>query len=137
LKLTEKARFDPNGVVSDITYIFARSQDRLVDLVLTKKTAAGAFSSDDYSALEEKKRTDISILAQTERLPRHLVSVRSDLAPAVVGRLQEVLLKMHEDTEGRTILQKADDTTKFDMLPGGEATMRRRLLESFYSGNNR
>jgi hypothetical protein len=30
-------------------------------------------------------------------------------------------------------LQKADGTTKFDILPGGEAAMRRRLLESFYS----
>jgi hypothetical protein len=40
---------------------------------------------------------------------------------------------MHEDDEGRRILQQADGTTKFDMLPGGEEGMRRRLLESFYT----
>jgi hypothetical protein len=44
---------------------------------------------------------------------------------------------MHEDAEGRKILQKADGTTKFDALPGGEATMRKRLLESFYSPDGR
>jgi ABC-type phosphate/phosphonate transport system substrate-binding protein len=66
-------------------------------------------------------------------LPRHLLSVRSDLAPGLVSRLEAILLAMHEDAEGRKILQKADGTTKFDLLPGGEAAMRRRLLESFYS----
>jgi len=30
-------------------------------------------------------------------------------------------------------LQRTDNTTKFDMLPGGEANMRRRLLDSFFS----
>lgn len=137
LKLTEKKGFDPNRPATDVDYVFAGSQARLIDLVLTHQAAAGAFSSDDYSGLEEKKRTGISILAQTERLPRHLVSVRGDLASAVVSRLQEVLLQMPEDAEGRKILQKADGTTKFDVLPGGEETMRRRLLESFHSGERK
>jgi hypothetical protein len=44
---------------------------------------------------------------------------------------------MHEDPEGGKILQKVDNTTKFDLLPGGEATMRRRLLESFVSPDNK
>jgi phosphonate transport system substrate-binding protein len=133
LKLAEKGRFDPSGAAPDVGYFFARSQDRMVELVLAKQAAAGAFSSDDYSGLDEKKSADIAILAQTERLPRHLVSVRRDLVPGVVARLRDVLLQMHEDAEGRKILQKTDGTTKFDMLPGGEATMRRRLLDSFYS----
>jgi phosphonate transport system substrate-binding protein len=133
LKLTEKSRFDGDHAATGIGYVFAGSQEKLVDAVLTKQAAAGAFSDDDFSGLEEKKRSDIAILAQTERLPRHLLSVRTDLAPALAGRLEAILLAMHEDPEGRQILQKADGTTKFDMLPGGEATMRRRLLESFYS----
>ena len=133
LKLTEKSRFGGDHPATDIGYVFAGTQEKLVDAVLTKQAAAGAFSDDDFGGLEEKKRADIAILAQTERLPRHLLSVRTDLAPALAGRLEAILLAMHEDPEGRQILHKADGTTKFDMLPGGEATMRRRLLESFYS----
>lgn len=133
LKLTEKGRFSPDNAATDVGYIFARSQEKLVDAVLAKQAAAGAFSDDDFGALDEKKRVDIALLAQTERLPRHLLSVRTDFAPALAGRLETILLAMHEDAEGRKILQKTDGTTKFDMLPGGEATMRRRLLESFYS----
>ena len=133
LKLTEKSRFSADPAATDVGYVFARSPEKLVDAVLTKQAAAGAFSDDDFSGLEEKKKADIALLAQTERLPRHLLSVRTDLSPALAERLEAILLAMHEDAEGRKILQKVDGTTKFDLLPGGEATMRRRLLESFYS----
>jgi phosphonate transport system substrate-binding protein len=133
LKLTEKGRFSPDSVATDVGYVFARSQEKLVDAVLGKQAAAGAFSNDDLSALDEKKKLDIGVLAQTDRLPRHLLSVRGDLAPALVGRLESILLAMHDDAEGQKILRKTDGTTKFDMLPGGEAAMRRRLLDSFYS----
>jgi len=133
LKLTERRGFSPDIAPTDIGYVFAYTQERLVDRVLSQQAAAGAFSNDDFSALDEKKKVDIAALAQTERLPRHLVSVRSDLPPALAGRLETILLSMHEDAEGRKILQRTDSTTKFDMLPGGEATMRRRLLESFFS----
>jgi len=133
LKLVEKRGFDPHGGATDVSYVFALSQEQLVEQVLLQRAAAGAFSNDDHGALDEKKKAEIAVLAQTERLPRHLVSVRSDLSPAVVSRLEAVLLSMHEDPEGRKILQKADGTTRFDALPGGEETMRRRLLESFYS----
>jgi phosphate/phosphite/phosphonate ABC transporter binding protein len=133
LKLTEKRRFSPDAAATEVAYIFARSQERLVEAVLTKQAAAGAFSNDDFGALEDAKKIDIVVLAQTDRLPRHLLSVRSDLAPPVTDRLEKILLAMSDDGEGRKILQKTDGTTKFDALPGGEAVLRRRLLESFYS----
>jgi phosphonate transport system substrate-binding protein len=133
LKLKEKRGFSPDSESTDVGYVFAYTQNNLVDSVLTQQAAAGAFSNDDLAALDEKKKADIAILAQTDRLPRHLVSVRSDLAPALISRLETVLLTMHEDPEGRKILQRADGTAKFDQLPGGEAAMRRRLLDSFFS----
>lgn len=134
LKLTERTGFDPNSAATDVRYIFARSSDRVVEAVLTQQSAAaGALSNDDLSTLDDKKKNEITQLAQTDRLPRHLVSVRSDLAPALVASLEKILLAMDDDAEGRKILQKTDRTTRFDVLPGGEAAMRRRLLESFYS----
>lgn len=133
LRLAEKPGPDANVGAAEVGFVFARTQENLVDWVLTKKTAAGAFSNDDHAALDEKKRNDILVLAQTELLPRHLLSVRKDMPLGLVGRLEKILLAMHEDAEGRKILQNIDGTTKFDLLPGGEAVMRRRLLDSFYS----
>ncbi len=133
LKLSEKTRTEPNVSPAEVGYIFAYSQEALVDLVLENQVAAGAFSDDDYAALEEKKKSEIVVLAETDRLPRHLLSVRKDMAPALAKRLEEILLSMNEDPEGRRILERTDATTKFDPLPGGEEGMRRRLLETFYS----
>ena len=132
-KLSEKGRLDASVAPGEIGYVFASSQEKLVDWVLTKQAAGGAFSDDDYAKLDEKTKADVGVLAQTERLPRHLVSVRKDMAPPLADRLKAILLSMSEDDEGRKILQKTGETTKFDMLPEGEEGMRRRLLETFYS----
>jgi phosphonate transport system substrate-binding protein len=132
-KLSQKTQNEGKVSPDEIGYIFTYSQKKLVDLVLTKEVAGGAFSNDDYAALDEKKKSDITILAETDKLPRHLVSVRKDLAPAVATRLEKILLSMDKDPEGRKILQRTDGTTKFDALPGGELAMRQRLLDIFYS----
>ena len=132
-KFIDKSRFNPEALPTDIGYLFAGSQEKVVDWVLTKKAAAGAFSDDDYARLDEKKRSDIIILAETERLPRHLVSVRKDFSPALADRLEKILLSMHENDQGRKILKNTDDTTKFDLLPEGDAGLRRRLAEIFQS----
>jgi len=132
-KFADKSRFDPYAAPTDIGYLFANSQEKVIDWVLSKKVAAGAFSDDDYARFDEKKRSEITILAETERLPRNLVSVRKDFAPALTDRLEKILLSMNEDDQGRKILKKTDDTTKFDLLPEGEAGLRRRLAEIFQS----
>jgi phosphonate transport system substrate-binding protein len=131
--LSPAARIDAKVPPGEIGYVFASSQKKLLDLVLTQKVAAGAFSNDDYGRLDESKKSAIAVLAETASLPRHLVSVRKNMAAAMVKGLEKVLLSMDRDTEGRSILQKTDGTTKFDALPGGESTISRRLLETYYS----
>jgi phosphonate transport system substrate-binding protein len=132
-KLVEKKRYDPNAAPAEIQYSFAYLRSKLIEAVLTQQVAAGAISDDDYNGLDEKRKSAIAILAHTERLPRHLLSVRTDLAPLLVGQLNDVLVTMHDDADGQRILKKTDQTTKFDVLPGGEAALRKRLLESFFS----
>jgi phosphonate transport system substrate-binding protein len=118
---------------TEVGYVFGKNQKNLIDLVLSKQVAAGALSDDDYAALDEQRKAKLHILAQTELLPRHLVSVRKDLSPELVERLGRVLQSMHEDDGGRRILRNIGNTTKFDLLPGGEEAMRRRLLETFHA----
>ena len=131
LSVREKSGLEAKVSPKEIGYIFTHSDSKIVELVLTRKLVAGAFSNDDYSTLDEKKRADIVILAQTESLPRHLVSISKDLPPAMAKRLKEILLAMHEDEEGRKILQQTDNTTRFDVLPGGEEMFRQQLVELF------
>src|SRR5262245_88193 len=132
-KLSEKSRLDAAVTPAEIGYIFASSQEKLVNLVLTNQAAGGAFSDDDYARLDDKTKAEIGVLAQTERLPRYLVSIRKDMPAALTDRLKAILIAMSEDDEGSRILQKTGETTKFDMLPEGEEGMRRRLLDTFLS----
>ena len=132
-KLSEKPRPDAEVGPKEIGYLFASTDANVVNLVLSKRVAAGAFSNDDYGALDATKKTDIIILAQTDLFPRHLVSVRKDLDPMIKNRLKEVLLAMNQEDEGRSIMQQTDNTTKFDLLPGGEELVRRKLVETFRS----
>jgi phosphonate transport system substrate-binding protein len=130
-KLVEKRSPEAKVAPKEIGYFFASSAANIVDLVFSKRLAAGAISNDDYSSIDEKKRAEISILAQTDSFPRHLVSTRKDLDPKIKNRLKEILLTMHQNEEGRKILQQTDSTAKFDLLPGGEELVRRKLVELF------
>ena len=132
-KLSPKARTEATVAGSETGYIFAQSPEKIVDLVLSRKVAAGAFSSDDYAALDPGKKSAIAILGETASLPRHLVSTRRDLPAERTRGLEKILLAMHQNPEGLSILQKADGTTKFDALPGGELAVSQRLLDTYYT----
>jgi phosphonate transport system substrate-binding protein len=132
-KLAPTARSGAPVSASEIGYVFANGLGRLYEMLFTRQVAAVTISDDDFAALDDKRKSQLNILAQTEMLPRHLVSVRKDLTGQESERLAGLLQAMHEDVEGRKILQQADNTTKFDPLPGGEEVMRRRLLETFYA----
>ncbi len=122
---------------AEIGYLFAQTGDKVLDLILGGQVAAGAISDDDYARLDERRKADLAIIAQTDLLPRHLVSVRKTMAPSAAERLGGILQAMHENKEGEAILLKADNTTRFDALPGGEEAMRRRLLDTFYVPDRR
>lgn len=132
-KLKQMASMNAQVPATEVGYIFADDSEKLFDLIFAKQVAAGAISDDDFARLDDQKKTSLTILGQTDLLPRHLVSVRKDLPTAASDRLSRILQSMHENSEGGKILQKTDQTSKFDALPGGEEAMRRRLLETFYA----
>ena len=129
--VAEKRGLDAKVSAHEIGYVFAVTEKNIVQLVLEEKVAAGAISNDDYMSLDETSKASLLILVESESLPRHLLSVRRNLSEAVVKRLKEILLSMHQDDEGQKILRQTDNTTKFDMLPGGEEAFRRKLIDLY------
>jgi phosphonate transport system substrate-binding protein len=129
--VVEKPTADAKVASREIGYIFAATDKKILSLVVEEKVAAGAFSNDDYASLEDNVKSSISIIGESESVPRHLVSVRKDLPEPIRLRLKDILLSMHRDVEGQNILKATDNTTKFDTLPGGEETMRRKLVELY------
>jgi phosphonate transport system substrate-binding protein len=129
--VVEKSGVGAKASAREIGYIFAETDKNMVNLVLQNKVAAGAFSNDDYASVSEANKAALSILGESESVPRHLVSVRKDLPEPTIKRLKEVLLSMDQNEEGQKILRQTDATTKFDPLPGGEEAVRRKLVELY------
>ena len=136
-KLVQKRDYDPFASPDEITYFFAYSGRRLLESVLSQQAAAAAISDDDYAGLDKKEKAEITVLDQTEKLVRHLVSVRSDFPPLWINSLEKVLLSMHEEEAGRRVLYKTDQTTKFDRIPGGEEALRKKLLDIFLASGGK
>jgi len=131
-RVVEKPDLSAKVLGGEIGYIFASSEKNVVKLVSEEKVAAGAISNEDYASLDETSKAGLSMLAESESVPRHLVSVRRNLPEAVLNRLKEILVSMHQDDEGQKILRQTDGTTKFDTLPGGEEAFRRKLNDLYH-----
>ena len=129
--VVEKPSSSAKVGAGEIGYFFTGVEKNVVNAVLQKKASAGAISNDDQAKLDDMSKSKIVILAETESVPRHLVSVRKGLADPVVKGLKEILLNMHQDDEGKKILSQTGDTSKFDTLPGGEESVRRKLVELY------
>lgn len=130
-RLTEKFSFQAKVRPNEIGYLFTYDEENILNWVLLSKVAAGAFSNIDFDKFDPRRRAEVIVLAETEVVPRHLLSVRKDLDPSLVSRLEQILLVMHLDEEGQRAMRKADKTTKFDPLPGGEEVMYRKIRELF------
>ena len=131
-KLVEKSSFLDPVSSQEIGYVFSHGSEKtIINWVLLRKVAAGALNSSDFDKLGEKRKRELSILAETETLPRHLLSVRKDLDSALTQRLKDILLTMHQDEAGQKALKKADKTSKFDLLPDGEEMVYQKIRELF------
>ena len=131
-RVAQKPGLATKVLEGEIGYIFAGSETNIVKLVREEKVAAGAISNEDYASLDETSKVRLAVLVESGSVPRHLVSVRRSLSEAVVRRLKEILLSMHQDDEGQKILRQIDGTTKFDTLPGGEEAFRRKLNDLYH-----
>ena len=111
-RVAEKPDLSAKVLAGEIGYIFANSEKHVVKLVREEKVAAGAISNEDYASLDETSKTGLAVLVESGPVPRHLLSVRRNLPDAVIKRLKEILLSMHQDDEGQKILRQTDGDDK-------------------------
>lgn len=107
------------ALADEVICIFAREQNNTIAWVLKGKTHAGALGVHNLDKLLPREREQIRILHETATVPRQVVSVRQGLDEALTQRIRETLIAMEHSEEGRTVLEKFQNTTRFDELPGG------------------
>jgi phosphonate transport system substrate-binding protein len=90
-------------------YYFTGSHDAAVMSVLNKKADIGAAKHSMYDRVrKEDPRVDqeLVILAVSPEVPSNGLCVRKDLDKAIKAKLKDALLNLHNEPEGKAVLEK-------------------------------
>lgn len=129
------------GVSADeIGYVFSEHYANSLAWLLHGRTDAAGVGEHDYERFLKRETAQLRIVLETPGVPRNLVSVRGDLAPALVARIRNLLVELEHTQEGKALLESLDRTTRFDPLPAeAEQALEsmRRLLKASGSAATR
>jgi phosphonate transport system substrate-binding protein len=105
---------DDNNI---IRYVFAREDKNIPLWVAEGKVDIGAISNVDLEQeVYESVKSQLKIIDRTIDVPRHVVSHRSEMEPALVQKIKDVLLNMDKDPEGIEILRNFDNSTRYEEI---------------------
>jgi phosphonate transport system substrate-binding protein len=108
----------------NIGYFFAGSAENMVNAILLGKAVGGAEESAVYDELAQEDKDKLTILAQTEDVPRSLILASSTMSSNLRDRIIAVLKDANNNDEGTAALKGAKKTAKFGDFPlGAQATM--------------
>ena len=121
---------EPTSAVAkdEAGYVFSGADENTIQWVINGKVAAGAVNKPTYLEIPEETRAALTILAETEALPRHIVLARSGMDATSLKAIKTVLLGMGDTAETKAILQQFEKTAKFDEFPSETTTARMREL---------
>lgn len=132
------AKAEANHSVADdeIGYVFAGDEDNTVQWILEGKVVAAAIDSETWAELSPEDRDQMTIIAETDKFPRHVVLAGPSLDPEQIKALKEALVAMDESQEGQTALEAFSETAQFDEFPEGAEAAITRLQEAYDLLNN-
>jgi phosphonate transport system substrate-binding protein len=129
LKPVEKSTTDAALASDEVGYVFSNADDNIIQWVISGKAAAGAVDNLSFKKLPEETRAALTVLAETEFVPRQVMVVRAGLDPALVQAIKALMIDLDKTPDGQAILKKFQTTTKFDEFPGGPQTAFARIKE--------
>ena len=125
----EKSVSNTKVPADSIGYIFSDEDENSIEWLLSGKVAAAAMDNQSYEKLSADIKEKTLILAETEKVTRNLVMVRGDLPVEQIEAISSTLLTMDKTEEGKVVLEKFSQTTKFDRLPESQSLNR---IQSLY-----
>ena len=102
---------------NEIGYFFSRDEENTIELVLDGQVAAGGIANLDYNDLPAELMNQLRVFDQTLSVPRQLVSARLGLDPALIRKVEVLLIGLKEAEWCRLILEGLKSTSRFDQLP--------------------
>jgi phosphonate transport system substrate-binding protein len=112
----------------EVGYVFSNDDENTIQWVISGNVDAGAADLPTFMAIPEESRSALKILAETEKLARHIVLVRPGMDPELVEGIKTVLMDMDKTPEGQATLESFEKTAKFDAFPPEADLNRMREL---------
>jgi phosphonate transport system substrate-binding protein len=101
----------------EVGYVFSEGYTNSLTWLLHGRADAAGVGEHDYERFLKREAQRMRIVLETPQLPRSLVGVRGDLAPALVARIRDLLVELEHTQDGKVLLDSLDRTTRFDALP--------------------
>ncbi|NES05342.1 MAG: phosphate/phosphite/phosphonate ABC transporter substrate-binding protein, partial [Okeania sp. SIO2F4] len=99
-----------------------------IQWVISGKVVAGALDIGTFMEIPEESRQAMLVLAQSDKVARHIALVRADLKPEMIEAIKTILIEMDKTPEGQEVLKKFEKTAKFDNFPPESSIERMREL---------
>ncbi len=128
LNMSEKESSNETVEPDEVGYVFSQDDQNNIQWVISDKVDAAAIDHRSFLNIPEESRQEMTVLAETEEVARHVVLVRSGLDPKLVEAIKTILLNMDQSPEGQEVLEKFEETAKFDNFPTESDISRMREL---------
>ena len=128
-KPIEKRQVTSSVKKNEVGYTFTSDDENTIQWVIRNKVAGGVVDSTTFSEIPPETRQMLTILAETEKVPRQVVVMAAKGEPAQQEAIKTILIEMDETETGQEILQIFEETKQFDELP--HRTSVERMQESY------
>lgn len=113
LKEEKSMAMQPDDAVK---YVFAEEELNQAFWVAQKRADAGAFNNNDWDELPEKVRAEFRIIHETKPVLRFVASFHSNVPKKLKNAVEDILINMDQNPEGRNALKDAARITKIEKL---------------------
>lgn len=128
LNMKKKESSDESVAADEVGYVFSQDDQNNIQWVISRRVDAAAIDHRSFLNIPPESREAMTVLAETEKVARHVVLVREGLDPKLVEQIKQTLLNMDQSPEGREVMENFEETTKFDNFPTEEDIARMREL---------
>lgn len=124
----EKTSAGSTVSANEVGYAFSDDDENTIQWVISGKVAAGAIDIGSFMEIPEASRKAMVVLAQSEKVARHMALARAGMKPEMVEAIKTILIQMDKTPEGKEVLEKFEETAKFDNFPPEASIARMREL---------
>jgi ABC-type phosphate/phosphonate transport system substrate-binding protein len=121
----------PSDEVSDdeIGYVFSDSDDTTMQWTVSGLVVGGVTDNVSFGRLDQSIQDQMSILAETEDVPRQVGMIRPGIDADLKAAIKKVLLGADKDSTALDAMKTFANTTKFDDAPQGIDEAFKRIHE--------